>query len=113
MWRLSCCGGGGGGTRNNYSCLNNTCRDIGDGDYSSNSCNGNCGIKCSITPIGSSNSASKTSNTRSCDIGLGVGNPNNPSSYRIECSAEGNTEGYTRNWQFSEISSENVGKREH
>jgi len=108
----SCCGGGGGGTRNNYSCLNNTCRDIGDGDYSSNSCNGNCGIKCSITPIGSSNSASKTSNTRSCDIGLGVGNPNNPSRYHIECSAEGNVEGYTRNWQFSEISSDNVGKRE-
>lgn len=108
----SCCGGGGGGSSNNFSCLNNNCRDVGNGDYSSNSCNGNCGIRCTLTPLGSSNSASRTSNTRSCDIGLGVGNPNNPSSYRIECSAEGNTEGYTRNWQFSEISSDNVGKRE-
>lgn len=107
----SCCGGGRGSS-NNFSCLNNNCRDVGNGDYSSNSCNGNCGIKCTVTPVGSSNSASRTSNTRSCDIGLGVGNPNNPSSYRIECSAEGNTEGYTRNWQFSEISSDNVGKRE-
>jgi len=107
----SCCGGGGGSS-NNFSCLNNNCRDIGNGDYSSNSCNGNCGIKCTVTPVGSSNSASKNSNTKSCDIGLGVGNTNNPSLYRIECSAEGNVEGYTRNWQFSEISSDNVGKRE-